>query len=135
MSGLVRRDFIPLIAAAIFWTVFTGVSVQLFYYSVWSLSLTGSELAVLINIAPYALQKQGYRAYALSREGGFTHRAIMCGVGLGCYAIPSVPGRFLCILIAMWCGWMSFMADSIRLRGSPEMLAQGKSEFPRSCRN
>lgn len=115
-------------SATVFWTIFTGVSVQLFYWSVWSLALTGSELAVLINITPHVMSRKGYRAYALSREGQFTHRAIMCGLGLGAYALPHVAARFLCVVGAMWCGWCMFMADTMRVRGSPEMLAQAKSE-------
>ncbi|BEJ12602.1 hypothetical protein CspHIS471_0210620 [Cutaneotrichosporon sp. HIS471] len=112
--------------ATVFWTLFTGVSVQLFYWSVWSLSLTGSELAVLINLTPHIMSRRNYRAYAMSREGQFSHRAIMCGLGLGCYALPSVSARFLCVAGAVWCAWCMFMADTMRVRGSPEMTAQAK---------
>ncbi len=114
--------------ATVFWTLFTGVSVQLFYWSVWSLSLTGSELAVLINLTPHVMSRRNYRAYAMSREGQFTHRALMCGFGLGCYALPSVAARFLCVVGAVWSAWCAFMADTMRVRGSPEMTAQAKSE-------
>ncbi|GMK59272.1 hypothetical protein CspeluHIS016_0702870 [Cutaneotrichosporon spelunceum] len=112
--------------ATVFWTLFTGVSVQLFYWSVWSLSLTGSELAVLINLAPHVMTRRSYRAYAMSREGQFTHRALMCGIGLACYALPSVATRFICVVAGVWCGWAMFMADTMRVRGSPEMVSQAK---------
>lgn len=129
MSGLVSSEEANLMTATVFWTVFTGVSVQLFYWSVWSLSLTGSELSIFINVTPYIFQRQSYRAYALSREGQFTHRAIMCLVGLGAYIIPHVAARFLCVMVAMWCGWCAFTADSLRVKGSPEMLSQTKSKL------
>lgn len=48
-------------------------------------------------------------------------------VGLGTYALPNVGARYLCVLIGMWGGWIALAADSYRLRGSPEMLAQAKS--------
>ncbi|TXT15669.1 hypothetical protein VHUM_00172 [Vanrija humicola] len=112
--------------AAAFWTVFTSVSVQLFYWSVWKLALSGSELAIFINLAPFALGRPWFRAYATSKEGLFFHRSLLYVVGLGTYALPSVGARYLCVLIGMWGGWIALTADSYRLRGSPEMLAQGK---------
>jgi hypothetical protein len=115
--------------ATIFWTIFTSVSVQLFYWSVWSLSFTGSEFAIMVNVTPYVFSKPGYRAYSTSREGLFTHRVLLYVLGLACYKLPSPGVRYICVVIAMWCGWAAFMGDTMRLRGSPEMTAQAKSEF------
>lgn len=108
--------------------MFTSVSVQLFYWSVWSLSFTGSELAIMVNVTPYIFNRPGYRAYATSREGLFTHRLLVYVLGLGCYKLPSTGARYMCVVAAMWCGWCAFMGDTVRLRGSPEMISQMKSE-------
>lgn len=114
--------------AAVFWTIFTSVSVQLFYWSVWSLALTGSELAIFINVQPFMFNYASSREWYTSRQGIFTNRTLLYVLGLGCYALPVNSARFLCALYACWCGWAAFLGDSIRLRGSPEAYANGKSE-------
>lgn len=115
-----------LTAATAWWTVFTGVSVQLFYWSVWSLALTGSELGITINLIPYLFSKPSYRAMMTSRQGVFWNRTLLYVFGLGCWAIPSVAARFFCVLGAMACGWNALTADQLRMRGSPEASAQGR---------
>lgn len=106
--------------------MFTSVSVQLFYWSVWSLALTGSELAIFVNIQPFMFSRRGSREFNTSRDGIFTNRAILYIVGLGCYKLPNNAARFLCAVIAVWCGWAAFLGDSFRLRGSLEAYANAK---------
>ncbi|KAL7421582.1 Protein cwh43 [Cryptotrichosporon argae] len=68
--------------AVCFWTVFTSLGLQLFYWSVWKLALSGSELALLANFTPYALANRRYRSFSTSRAGLVTHRVVMVAAGM-----------------------------------------------------
>lgn len=99
---------------------------QLFYWSVWSLAITGSELGITINLIPYLFSKPGYRAAVTSRSGVFWNRTLLYVFGLGAYAIPHVAARFFCVLFAMACGWNALLADQTRTKGSPEAGQTGR---------
>ena len=122
------RRATPLTTAVCFWTVFTSLGFQLFYWSVWKLALAVSELALLANLSGFTLSSRRVRSYARSREGLFTHRAITVVAGMGVYFIPSPFARLVGAVVGTWCGWMAVFGDFARLKGSPEMLAEGESE-------
>jgi hypothetical protein len=136
MSILVSAQLDKLMTAICFWTVFTSLGLQLFYWSVWKLgeyttahslmaALSGSELALLANLSPYILLSTSCRRYFTSKEGLLHTRAVMVAFGLGCYfATPTV--RLLGVSIGTSAGWLALAGNWARLKGSKEMLAEGK---------
>ncbi|ORX35356.1 Frag1/DRAM/Sfk1 family-domain-containing protein [Kockovaella imperatae] len=113
--------------AVCFWTVFTSLTFQLFYWSVWKLALAGSELALLANLSGYTMAWTSGRRFATSKGGLLTHRIIMVVAGMGCYFIPSVSVRLFCISLGTWTGWLAQFGNWYRLRGSLEMIAEGQT--------
>ena len=70
--------------------------------------------------------------YVASRNGLFVMRIVMIVAGMGCYFIPSVAVRLLCISIGTWCGWLAQLGNWVRLKGNSEMLAEGQGKCLRS---
>jgi len=116
-----------LTAAVCFWTVFTSLGFQLFYWSVWKLALAGSELALLANLSAFTLSSKGTRGYVGSKGGLFTNRLIMIAAGMGVYFIPSPVIRLAGIIVGTWTGWLAVFGNTIRTKGSRETLVEGES--------
>lgn len=91
-------------------------------------ALAGSELALLANLSGYLLEFASIRRYATSRQGLLYHRIITITAGMGCYWIPIVGVRLLGISLGTSAGWLALFGNWARLKGSREMLAEGKSE-------
>ncbi|ORY35803.1 Frag1/DRAM/Sfk1 family-domain-containing protein [Naematelia encephala] len=112
--------------ATCFWTVFTSLGFQLFYWSVWKLALAGSELALLANLSAFTLSSPTALSYVTSRRGMLIHRTIMVLAGMASYCIPSVAARLIGVSIGTWVGWLSLYGNWSRLKGSQEMIAESK---------
>ncbi|KAK8853309.1 hypothetical protein IAR55_004013 [Kwoniella newhampshirensis] len=107
--------------AICFWTVFTSLGFQLFYWSVWKL-----ELALVANLSGYTLASASSYAYVTSQKGLLTHRALLVLCGMGCYFFPWPAARLLGVSLGTWTGWLSLFGTWARLRGSEEVLAEGQ---------
>lgn len=92
------------------------------------IALAGSELALIANLSAYMLSSPANVTYVTSRRGMLTHRTIHVVAGMGVYCVPSVAMRFVGIALGTWTGWLPLYGNWARLKGSPEMLVEGKSE-------
>lgn len=59
------------------------------------------------------------------------HRVIAIVAGMGVFFIPSPFARLVGAVVGTWTGWLALFGNSIRLRGSREMLAEGESKLKR----
>jgi len=48
---------------------------------------------------------------------------------MGCYFLPSAIPRLLGVSFGTWCGWLALYGNWVRMRGSSEMLAEGRSRY------
>ncbi|WVO15056.1 hypothetical protein L204_102700 [Cryptococcus depauperatus] len=112
--------------AICFWTVFTGLGFQLFYWSIWKLALAGSELALTANLAGYLFSSKSVNRYLCSRDGLITHRVLTVVFGMGCYFFPWPAARLICVSLGTWSGWSATFGMWARMRGSEEMIAEGQ---------
>ncbi|WVQ84587.1 hypothetical protein IAT38_006741 [Cryptococcus sp. DSM 104549] len=112
--------------AVCFWTVFTSLGFQLFYWSVWKLALAGSELALIANLAGYVFASKSLSRFATSRSGHVTHRTLTVIFGMGCYFFPWPAARLLGVFVGTWAGWSALFGTWVRLKGSEEMVAEGQ---------
>ncbi|OWZ55107.1 calcofluor white hypersensitive protein [Cryptococcus neoformans 125.91] len=112
--------------AICFWTVFTGLGFQLFYWSVWKLALAGSEFALAANLAGYLFAFKSAHRYLISRDGQITHRIVTIICGMGCYFFPWPAARLLGVTFGTWAGWSAMFGTWTRVKGSQEMIAEGQ---------
>lgn len=117
-----------LTSAVCFWTVFTSLGFQLFYWSVWKLALAGSEIALLANLSAFTLSYKATRGYVGSREVLFMNRLITVAAGMGVYFVPSPVVRLAGIVVGTWTGWLALFGNTIRTKGSRETLVEGESK-------
>jgi hypothetical protein len=87
-------------AAYLFWSIFTSLITTLFYFSVWRLALSGSELSLLCLLSPALLGIGPLRTWALTRSGRVTLRAVAILTGLGSYALNSPIRRLFVVNFA-----------------------------------
>ena len=111
--------------AACFWTVFTSLVFQLFYWSVWELALAGSELALLANLSPLLLYNRSFRADISSQRGFAILRGVTVLAGMGVFAAPLPIIRLIGIVIGTAAGWLAVVDPFRRARGSAEARAEG----------
>ncbi|RXK35959.1 hypothetical protein M231_06782 [Tremella mesenterica] len=109
-----------------FWTVFTSLGFQLFYWSVWKLALSGSELALLANLSPFFLVNNSIRELVTSRRGQFYLRSATVIFGMGCYCIPIVAARLLFVSLGTASGWLVIAGSLSRLDGNAEAQIEAK---------
>ncbi|KAG1850764.1 Frag1/DRAM/Sfk1 family-domain-containing protein [Suillus tomentosus] len=81
----------------LFWSIFTSLITTLFYFSVWQLALSGSELSLLVLLSPALLGIRPLRTCALMRSGQVTLRAVAILIGLGSYALKSPMQRLIVV--------------------------------------
>lgn len=123
-----------------FWTVFTSLPFQLFYWSVWelgelladrglTLALAGSELALLANLSPVLLANRDIRLWTQSRSGLLWLRTLTAVAGLGCYAAPQPIVRLLGVVVGTSSGWLAILSPLIRIKGGREAAAEGQGEL------
>lgn len=86
--------------AYLFWSIFTSLITTLFYFSVWQLALSGSELSLLVLLSPALLGIRPLRTWALTRSGQVTLRAVAILTGLGSYALKSPMQRLIVVNFA-----------------------------------
>lgn len=91
-------------------------------------ALAGPELALLANFSGYVLARPSSLEYVTSRHGLTTHRALTVVGGMGCYLLPSPALRLVGVSIGTWTGWLALFGNWARMKGSREMLAEGRSE-------
>ncbi|OAX36230.1 hypothetical protein K503DRAFT_867724 [Rhizopogon vinicolor AM-OR11-026] len=84
----------------LFWSIFTSLMTTLFYFSVWELAISGSELSLLVLLSPVLLGIGPLRTWALMRSGQITLRAVAILVGLGSYALNSPLHRLFAVNFA-----------------------------------
>lgn len=72
----------------------------LFYFSVWELALSGSELSLLVLLSPMLLGIRPLYTWALMRSGQVTLRAVAILTGLGSYALSSPLYRLFVVNFA-----------------------------------
>ena len=58
-----------------------------------------------------------------------SHRLVVIAFGLGSFIFPSPALRLFGVACATWTGWLALYGNWIRMRGSKEILAEGKSEL------
>ncbi|WRT70118.1 uncharacterized protein IL334_007112 [Kwoniella shivajii] len=109
-----------------FWTVFTSLGFQLFYWSIWKLALAGSELALLANLSGFLLSNKTAYRYITSRSGLLHHRAVAVICGMGCYLFPWPAVRLVGVSVGTWTGWLALFGSWARLKGSEEMIAEAQ---------
>ncbi|WWD19737.1 hypothetical protein CI109_104201 [Kwoniella shandongensis] len=102
--------------AVCFWTIFTSLGFQLFYWSVWKLA----------NLSSYVMATTTGYNFITSLHGLRVHRIMMVVFGMGCYFFPWPAARLVGVSIGTWTGWQSLSGTWARLRGSEEMLAEGQ---------
>ena len=93
--------------AYINWSVFTSLTPTLFYFSVWELGLTGSELSLLSTLSPIVLGISIIRDIASSRAGR-TILHVLSLVGLFAYLLKSPFQRLIAVAFAnvvLCIGW------------------------------
>ncbi|WWD03771.1 hypothetical protein V865_001827 [Kwoniella europaea PYCC6329] len=112
--------------AVCFWTVFTSLGLQLFYWSIWKLALAGSELALLANLSGFAFSMRDPYEFCTSKQGLLTHRIMTVVFGMGFYIFPCPIIRLAGIFIGVWTGWQVLFATWERLKGSEEIVAEGQ---------
>lgn len=115
-----------IIFAACFWTVFTSLVFQLFYWSVWELALAGSELALLANLSPFLLYNRSFRADISSQRGVTILRGVTVFAGMGIFAAPLPILRLIGIVAGTAAGWLAIIDPLRRARGSEEARVEGK---------
>jgi hypothetical protein len=135
-----HKCYPELIAAVCFWSTFTALSVQLFYWSVWKLgrshfnyqadivALAGSELALVANLSAYTLSTPWVLHFVTSKRGLFWNRVAMVLGGMASWILPNPFSRLLAVSIGTWCGWLALFGNWARLKGSKEMIAEGQGE-------
>lgn len=81
------------------WSVFTALTTTLFYFSVWELALTGSELSLLATVSPIVLGIPGLRDVLSTRAGRATLHVLTIS-GLAAYLLDSPVYRLLVVAFA-----------------------------------
>ncbi|KAG9074234.1 hypothetical protein FS749_014239, partial [Ceratobasidium sp. UAMH 11750] len=106
------------------WAVYTSLSITLFYFSVWELAISGSELAVLSSLSPFLLGIKPLRNATTSHPGRCVTRACVL-FGMAAYALQSPLYRLFMVSFANmalsidWAiGWSGMSRDTTPVRTS-----------------
>ncbi|KAG9102614.1 hypothetical protein FRC06_001657, partial [Ceratobasidium sp. 370] len=106
------------------WSVYTSLSITLFYFSVWELAISGSELAILSSLSPFLLVIKPLRNAVTSHPGRCVTRACVL-FGMAAYALQSPLYRLFVVSFANmalsidWAiGWSGMSRDTTPVRTS-----------------
>ncbi|WWC72123.1 uncharacterized protein I206_106083 [Kwoniella pini CBS 10737] len=113
--------------AICFWTIFTSLGLQLFYWSIWKLALAGSELALISNLSGFLLSYKTPYRFCTSKNGLLYNRICAVLFGMGFYIFPWPAARLVGVSIGTWTGWAALFGTWARLKGSAEMIAEGQT--------
>lgn len=81
------------------WSIFTSLTPTLFYFSVWELALTGSELSLLATLSPIVLGIP-YLLSMFSSRAGRTTLYVLTLTGLAAYLLDSPVYRLAVVAFA-----------------------------------
>ncbi|CAE6515195.1 unnamed protein product [Rhizoctonia solani] len=81
------------------WSVYTSLAITLFYFNIWELGVTGSELAIISTLTPFWLGIKSFRESATSRTGQVAIRACVL-LGMAAYATDEPLGRLFIVAFA-----------------------------------
>ncbi|CAE6426794.1 unnamed protein product [Rhizoctonia solani] len=81
------------------WSVYTSLAITLFYFNIWELGVTGSELAVISTLTPIWLGIRSFRESVASHTGQVVTRACVI-LGMAAYAIDEPLGRLFIVAFA-----------------------------------
>ncbi|CCO30822.1 Protein cwh43 [Rhizoctonia solani AG-1 IB] len=81
------------------WSVYTSLAISLFYFNIWELGVTGSELAVISTLTPFWLGIRSFRESVASHTGQVVTRACMI-LGMAAYATDEPLGRLFVVAFA-----------------------------------
>lgn len=95
----------------------------LFYFSVWELAISGSELSLLVLLSPMLLGIRPLRTWAMTRSGHVTLRAAAILTGLGSYALGSPLHRLFAVNFA----------TAVILLAQTTVWSAGKDRSPGLC--
>ncbi|KAG8715383.1 hypothetical protein FRC11_004427 [Ceratobasidium sp. 423] len=81
------------------WSVYTSLVIALFYFNIWELGVTGSELAVISTLTPFWLGIKSFRESVSSHTGQTVTRACVI-LGMAAYATDEPLGRLFIVAFA-----------------------------------
>jgi hypothetical protein len=105
---------LTIFTAYVFWSLFTALIPSLFYFSVWQLSIAGSELALFSVVSPVLLSlaipsssstSRTFLDIAKSHRGQVVLQSISL-LGIVAYLVPSPLGRLLLVSAGNIAGMM-----------------------------
>ncbi|KAJ1307349.1 hypothetical protein OPQ81_001454 [Rhizoctonia solani] len=112
------------------WSVYTSLAITLFYFNIWELGVTGSELAVISTLTPFWLGIKSFKEVAASHTGQTVTRACVI-LGMGAYAIDEPLGRLFIVAFANmalgidWAITWSGLSNYINPRDNSFIFAAG----------
>ncbi|CCM06427.1 uncharacterized protein FIBRA_08688 [Fibroporia radiculosa] len=90
-------DFLSdLYLSFVYWSILTSLTPTLFYFSVWELGLTGSELTLLFTVSPFLLGITPFAEWCRSRWGRTTLHLLSL-TGLAAYALDNPTHRLFAV--------------------------------------
>ncbi|GBE88480.1 Protein cwh43 [Sparassis crispa] len=93
-------DFLSdLYLSFVYWSILTSLTPTLFYFSVWELSLTGSELSLLSTLSPLLLVIPSSLRWSASLVGRTILHSLSL-IGLGAYALGDPLHRLFAVMFA-----------------------------------
>ena len=81
------------------WSIFTALAPSFFYFSVWQLSVSGQEIALISTLSPIFLGVSSVRAF-LGTHRGRTWLQILSVLGLLAFKTESPPLRLVIVTCA-----------------------------------
>ncbi|CAE6519168.1 unnamed protein product [Rhizoctonia solani] len=112
------------------WSVYTSLAISLFYFNIWELGVTGSELAVISTLTPFWLGIKSFRESVSSHTGQTMTRACVI-LGMTAYATDEPLGRLFIVVFANmalgidWAITWSGLNDHINPRDNSLTFAAG----------
>ena len=87
------------LTAYIYWSVYTSLTITLFYFSVWELGIAGHELSLLSSVSPILLGIPPFARWCRTRSGRTTLHVLSL-VGLAAYKLGSPLHRLFAVSFA-----------------------------------
>ncbi|KDN50669.1 hypothetical protein RSAG8_01167, partial [Rhizoctonia solani AG-8 WAC10335] len=112
------------------WSVYTSLAITLFYFNIWELGVTGSELAIISTLTPFWLAIRSFRESVASHAGQTVTRACVL-LGMAAYATDEPLGRLFIVAFANmalgidWAITWSGLSNRISPRDNSLIFAAG----------